>query len=108
MKNGPAPGCDGLTTEFYKVFWLRIKSMLTASYRYSFEKGVLSQTQQKGIITLIHKGKNLPRESLANWRPITLLNTDYKLLAKTLSRRLNMVITNLSDKDQCGFVKDAT
>ena len=105
MNNGSAPGCDGLTTEFYKFFWSKIKNLLISSYNYSFEQGYVSQSQQKGIITLIHKGKNLPRENLANWRPITLLNTDYKILAKTLARRLSTVLDKLISEDQCGFMK---
>ena len=57
MKNGSAPGCDGITTEFYKVFWTNIKSMLLDSHIFSHDKGQVSQTQQRGIISLIHKGK---------------------------------------------------
>ena len=65
----------------------------------------MSQTQKRGIITLIHKGKNVSRANLANWRPITLLNTDYKILAKVLAKRLNTVLTKLIANDQCGFIK---
>ena len=105
MKNGSAPGSDGLTTEFYKFFWNKIRTMLISSYTYSFANGHVSQSQQRGILKLIHKGQNLPREKLNNWRPITLLNTDYKILAKTLARRLNTVLDTLISDDQCGFIK---
>lgn len=105
MKNGSAPGSDGLTTEFYKVFWQKIKDLVIDSYRHSFTCGHVSTTQQKGIITLIHKGKDLPRENLSNWRPITLLNTDYKILAKTVALKLNNVLTKIISSDQCGFMK---
>ena len=77
----------------------KIKCILIDSYEHSLEIGHVSPTQKRGIITLIHKGKNLPRERLANWRPITLLNTDYKILAKALARRLNKVITKLIAND---------
>ena len=105
MKNGSSPGCDGLMTEFYKTSWQYTKEMLLESFERSFEVGHVSQTQKRGIITLIHKGNNLPRDSLANWRPITLLNTDYKILAKALARRLNTVLTKLIANDQRGFIK---
>ena len=105
MKNGSAPGCDGLTTEFYKFFWDDIKTKLLNSFQYSFEVGHVSHTQKRGVITLIHKGKDLPRNKLANWRPITLLNTDYKILAKIMARRLNQVIDKIVDHDQCGFIR---
>jgi hypothetical protein len=39
-----------------------------------------------GLITLLHKGGD--GEDLGNWRPITLLNIAYKILAKALQRRL--------------------
>jgi exonuclease III len=105
MRNGSAPGYDGLTTEFYKYFWSRIKTMLIKSYLHSFDNKRTSQTQRKGIVTLIHKGKNLPRENLSNWRPITLLNTDYKILAKAIAMKLNSVVPKLIAEDQCGFVR---
>ena len=59
MKNGSFPGTDGLTTEFYKVFWLKLKSVVTASFNYSFTRGHLSYTQSSAVITLLYKGKSL-------------------------------------------------
>ena len=42
---------------------------------------------------------------MTNWRPITLLNTHYKILAKTMAMRLTTVITKLISNDQCGFIR---
>ena len=105
MKNGSAPGSDGLTTEFYKFFWSKLKKILIASFKHSREIGQVSTTQKRGIITLTHKGKDLPRDHLTNWRPITLLNSDYKIIAKTMALRLNNVICKIINTDQCGFIK---
>ena len=105
MKNGSAPGSDGLTTEFYKVFWSRLKTFIIESFIDSFEKGHVSRSQQRGILSLIHKGKELPRDQLTYWRPITLLNTDYKIIAKTIALRLSKTIDGLISHDQCGFIK---
>ena len=105
MKNGSSPGCDGLTTEFYKTFWQHIKEIVIESFEHPFEVGHVSQTQKRDIITLIHKGKNLSRDNLANWRPMALLNTDYKILAKVLAKRLGTLLTKLIANDQCGFIK---
>ena len=91
--------------EFYKVFWTNIKSMLIDSYIFSHDNGQVSGTQQRGVISLTHKGKELPRDKLTNWGPITPLNTDYKNLAKTIALRLNRVISTLIAEDQCGFIK---
>ena len=54
-------------------------------------------------MTLLEK-KGKDRLDIANWRPITLLNVDYKLLTKTLGQRLKMVLPSLIHKDQNGFV----
>ena len=105
MKNGSAPGPDGIPAEFYKVFWPLVQQTLLDCYRYSLEVGSLSISQGKGIISLLHKGKGLSREELKNWRPITLTNVDYKILAKLLAIRLQKVIQNLIHPNQYGFVK---
>lgn len=74
-----------------------MKCILIDSYKHSLQIG--------RTITLIRKGKDLPREKLASWRPITLLNTDQKILAKV---RLNKVITKRIPNDQSGFIKGRT
>jgi len=105
MKDGSAPGSDGLTTEFFKVFWSRLQHILVASFNASFEDGKMSTSQRNAIITLIHKGKHLPRNELKNWRPISLTNVDYKLLAKCLAIRVSTVIKDIINCDQVGFIK---
>ena len=66
MTNGSSPGCDGLTTSFYKVFWAKIGGFVYASFEKSFEDGQLSLSQRRAIIVLLHKGKNLPRDIIGN------------------------------------------
>lgn len=105
MKNGSAPGNDGITVEFIKFFWKKIGQIILDSFKESFDKGELSYSQKKGVIILLHKGKHLDRENLNNWRPITLTNTDYKLLAKILAVRLSLVIPRLINEDQVGYLK---
>ena len=65
----------------------------------------MSQTQQRGITSLIHTGKDLPRDKLTNWRPVILLNIDYKSQAKTIAARLNRVIITFIAEDQYGLIK---
>ncbi|MEM6737394.1 MAG: reverse transcriptase domain-containing protein [Bacteroidota bacterium] len=105
MKNGSSPGSDGIPTEFYKVFWEEIKAPLINCYEYSLQQGYLCFTQKQGIITLLQKDKNGNRDDLSNWRPITLTNADYKILAKTLAMRLSPAIQQLINEDQKGFIK---
>jgi hypothetical protein len=64
----------------------------------------LSVEQRRSIITLIPK-KSKNRLFLKNWRPISLLNTDYKILTKVLSNRLSSVLPDIVDEDQTGYIK---
>ena len=103
LPNNKSPGCDGLTTDFYKFFWIDIKEILYECYIYSFEEGKLSQDQRRAVINLIPK-PNKDLRHLKNWRPLSLLNTDYKILAKTFATRLQKVIGKLVKPDQTGCI----
>ena len=50
--------------------------------------------------------KSEEREGIKNWRPIILLNVDYKIVSKILAERLKRVLQNIISTDQKGFVKD--
>ena len=105
MNNGSSPGMDGLPAEIYKVLWAEIKDILLGNIKHSFETRSLSLTQTHGIIKLLHKGNGLDRQDLAGWRPISLLNADYKIIAKIIARRLNRVLGKLIDPNQYAFIK---
>lgn len=55
----------------------------------------------------IHKEGKDPLDA-ASYRPIALLNTDIKILAKVLAARLNEVISKLIHPDQSGFIHGRT
>ncbi len=103
-----APGSDGLTLPFYKHFWVYIKDMVLKSINSALETGSLSTLQRQGIIILFHKGKQTSRNDLTNWRPITLTNTDYKLITKVLARRMQAVIKSIIHENQVGYVRGRT
>ena len=105
MKNGSTPGCDGIPVEFYKIFFNEIKHVLFKSFIHSFVNKKLPVTQQKGIVSLLHKGKNLDRDNLDNWRPLSLTNADYKILAKIIAIRIQGTLHEIVHRDQCGFIK---
>ena len=63
----------------------------------------MSDSQYKGVLTLLFKGGE--RENIRNWRPLTLLNCEYKIIAKILAERLKIVLPKLIHPDQKGFVK---
>ena len=83
FKRNKSPGLDGITAEFYLRFWDAIKQKLLKVYNQSFDLGIVPASLRTGVITLLEK-KGKDRVDVANWRPITLLNIDYKLLTKTL------------------------
>ena len=99
LPNNKTPGTDGIPIEFYKCFWKYIHNFLLQSYEYSFDNNLLSIEQRRAILSLIPKaGKDI--RHLKNWRPIALLNTDYKILAKILANRLQKVIAKLIFPEQ--------
>ena len=98
-----SPGEDGFTKEFYEAFFDLLWKDLLNSYNDAFNKGSLSVSQKRGTITLIPKGdENL--SDLKNWRPISLLNIDYKILSKVLAKRMEQHLPKLIHSDQTGFV----
>ena len=104
MKVDKSPGMDGLTVSFCRVFWPVVGKLVLASLQYGFQQGHLSPSQCRGIIRLLPK-KDRDPHFVKNWRPITLLNVDYKLLTKSLASRLALVLPTLLGSDQRGFVK---
>ena len=103
LKKCKSPGSDGFTSEFYQFFWIDIKNILMDSINFAFQNGQLSVEQRRGILTLIPK-KDKDRIYLKNWRPITLLNTDYKIIARILGTRLQTVLPYIIDEDQTGYI----
>ena len=104
LANNKSPGSDGFTTNFYKFFWIDIKEILFDSFEYSLEHNTLSSDQKRGILNLLPK-ENKDLRYLANWRPISLLQTDYKILTKALALRLQNVLPNIISSDQVGYIK---
>ena len=94
MKANKSPGTDGLIVEFYRYFWEDIKS----SFISAFDCETLSCEQRRGVIRLIpKKGKDLT--NVKNWRPISLLNIEYKLLTQRLANRLQSVLPSVISLD---------
>ncbi|KAJ1149807.1 hypothetical protein NDU88_002612 [Pleurodeles waltl] len=101
-KRGKTPGSDGLPVELYVELWDLIGPDLLDLYEEMVGKGSMPQSLREGI-TLLYKQKG-EKEDLKNWRPISLLNVDYKLLAKAMANRLKKVIEKIVHPDQtCGI-----
>jgi hypothetical protein len=73
------------------------------SFNEAYVKNELSMSQRESVLSLIFKKND--REYLTNYRPISLANTDYKILAFTLTNRLQTVLGSIIHSDQSGFIK---
>jgi len=104
MKGNKSPGTDGITVEFYQYFWKDISDLVLNSIKTAFKNEVLSCEQKRGVIRLIPK-KDKDLTDVRNWRPISLLNTDYKIIAHVLASRLQQSLPNIISKDQSGYLK---
>lgn len=112
--NGKAPGSDGLPYEVYRVFWDLLGPLLLEAANVAFTQGSvesgaeaaasLPRSWREGIITLIYKGRNLPRPELPSYRPITLLQCDYKIICKAISNRLQPALDFIINALQTAFI----
>ena len=103
MSNGKCPGADGLPVEFYKTFWNSLKPIFLSLTQQVFRDNRFHESGRIGVISLIPK-KGRDRNYIQNWRPITLLNVDYKIISKVIAERIKIFLPNLINSDQTGFM----
>ena len=101
------PGLDGLPIEFYAKFRKFVVPILTKMYNSYLAEQKLSPSQYEGVISMLYKGKG-ERNIRENWRPLTMLNVDYKIFTKILSLRLEKVMNVLVHPDQTCSVPGRT
>ncbi len=97
-------GQDGLTPTFFLKYWDLMKFELCAAFQRILDMGQTPKCITNGLIYLIPKGDG-PSEDIRKWRPITILNTSYKILAKAISRRLQGFMPEIIHASQTGFIK---
>ena len=105
MKNNKTPDNDGLTKEFDKTFGDELKTPLMESVNQAFHSKILSISQREAVIKLIEK-KDRDKRYIKNWRPISLLNVDTKILSKVISNKLKTVLPTLIFSKQTADVKN--
>ena len=103
-KNNKSPGIDGISAEFLKVFWGKLKILVTNAINACYLKGELSETLPKSIIICLPK-ENKDRKFIKNWRPISLLCVIYKLASAALAERLKPLLDIMISQSQSGFSK---
>ena len=104
MSNNKSPGSDGFQTEFYKFFWQRLKHFFICMFNECKIKGVLPLTLREGLICLVPK-KERPRDEIKGYRPITLLNVAYKIVAGALANRIKEVLVDIIEPEQTAFLR---
>ena len=103
MKSNKTPGIDGITSEFLKVFWGKIKYFVMEVINCGFHKGSLSTSMRQCIITCLPK-PNKDRSFIKNWRPISLLCVVYKLASGVIADRLKPSLNQVISNCQTGFI----
>jgi hypothetical protein len=103
MSNGKSPGANGLTVEFYVKFWVHIVDDLHKSIIHGLKKGKLSESQRRSVIRLIAK-KGKDQADIKGWWPISLIDTDTKILAKCLANKLKKVCKEVIGPEQLAYV----
>lgn len=118
LPNGKAPGIDGIPYEFWK--WLQEKSKTIPKKRGDNSPfdltecltAVLNDIETYGVTKnsgfaegLLHPlYKKNDRREIANYRPITLLNGDYKTFTKALALKLARTVPSIIHENQAGFI----
>ncbi|CAM4562120.1 unnamed protein product [Caretta caretta] len=98
MPTNKSPGMDGLSVEFYRTFWDILGPDLATVLAESLQCGVLPFLCRRAVLTLLLKKGDL--HDLRNWRPVSLLSMDYKIVAKAISLRLGSMMADVIHPDQ--------
>ncbi|GJW74963.1 RNA-directed DNA polymerase, eukaryota [Tanacetum coccineum] len=99
-----APGPDGFTFGFYRRFWYLIDNDVYEAVKYFFIHGDIPKGCNSSFIALIPK---IPDANLVkDFRPISLIGSLYKIIAKILANRLVGVLGDIVNEVQSAFVAD--
>ena len=97
-----SPGSDGLTTKFYSSFLKTLSPILMQVYNNIFIRKDMAPSHKTAIVKLIPKSGS--SKLISNWRPISLLNCDYKILANIIASRLKPILSSyISTSQQCAL-----
>ena len=103
LQTGKSGGSDGLPPGFYSAFWDDLSDSLLSVLNECYNIGSFNLSQRQALLHLFYKKVDRPLPK--NWRPISLMNTDYKLASKIITKSLKKVMASIVHLDQtCGVV----
>ncbi|GJV76704.1 RNA-directed DNA polymerase, eukaryota [Tanacetum coccineum] len=97
-----SPGPDGFTFGFYRRYWTFLENDVVEAVLYFFNHGQFPKGSNSSFITLIPKTQEA--KMMKDFRPITLIGSLYKIIAKILANRLVVVLEDLVSDVQSAFV----
>ncbi|KAF7642911.1 hypothetical protein LDENG_00248450 [Lucifuga dentata] len=104
MPSGKAPGPDGFPAEFLKHFWQMLAPLFFRTMTEIKNKGQISPHMNTVAIKLLLKPDKDPTLT-SSYRPLSLINTDIKIIAKALAAQLENILPSIIHNDQTGFIK---
>ena len=104
MKKGKSPGSNGYTSCFFKQFWDKIGPFLYRGFLCASQREQMMLSHNEAIVKMIPKtGK--PLDNVRSWRPISLLNVDFKIVSAAVASRLRTIMSDLIEPAQTAFLK---
>ncbi|GKC85761.1 putative RNA-directed DNA polymerase, eukaryota, reverse transcriptase zinc-binding domain protein [Tanacetum coccineum] len=98
-----APRPDGFTFKFFATFWDILESDVIRFVQEFFLTGSFPKGCNSSFIALIPKVFNATL--VTDFRPISLIGCQYKILGKILANHLSMVIGSCISPEQSAFIK---
>ena len=101
-KSHKAPGHDGIGLGLYKTSWEEMKHDLLQTLNYVYIDGTILARQQQGLMVCIPK--HVHPSKVDDYRSLTLMNTDYKIMIRVIAERLKPILSTLLNPNQyCGI-----
>ena len=105
IPNNKTTGNDDLSKEFYETFWEDIKDVFINSLKQAKIEGGLSISQRQAVIKLLEK-KDRDKSCIKNWRPISLLNIDTKIISKAFAIKRKPILHSIISSNQTAYVEN--